>query len=346
MENPPRLSIVAGLVVNTYEVCMVCYYPMSGYMRQDKCGRRFTMSTPRRGAEYTVQTVPCGQCTGCRMDRARQWATRCMHEASLWSRNCFITLTYNDEHLPENGSLVYDDFQKFMKRLRFSAIGIDSIVDDDGKECWPIRFYMAGEYGEKFGRPHFHACIFNFDFDDKYDPFRSPSGELLYRSKKLEELWPYGFSSVGTVTWKSAAYVARYIMKKVIGKQSVAHYGDRVPEFNKMSLKPGIGARWYRKFPGDVHKVDADGNVHQDFVLVDGKPSQVPRYYDKLFAADNLASFEAVQFGRYERSRERLLKDLDAAAVADLPLAEYSDSRLKVKEEIALKRLSMLKRTI
>lgn len=323
---------------------MGCYHPLKGYLRQDKHGKKFTMSSPRSGAEYTPQTVACGQCVGCRLDRSRTWAIRCMHEASLYSENCFITLTYSPEHLPDNGSLDYDHFQKFMKRLRFSNIGIDTIVDDNGAEQRPIRFYMAGEYGGERGRPHFHACIFNFDFKDKKPWKRSPSGEILYRSAELEELWPYGFSSVGSVNFKSAAYVARYIMKKVTGNAAAAAYETvdadgvvdyRVPEFNKMSLKPGIGARWFDKYSSDVFP--------HDYVVVNGKKCKPPRYYDNLYLK---------QTGFYFEHFDKIVSSaVDEIAFARHELAllnrlDNTPERLKVKETIAYAKLSKLKRTL
>ena len=118
----------------------------------------------------------------------------------MYDDNCFITLTYSNQHIPADGSLDVRVFQKFMKRLR-KRFG-------DG-----IRFYHCGEYGSLLGRPHYHACLFNFDFPDKY-LWKENNGQKLYRSPSLEELWPYGYSSIGTVTFESAAYVARYILKR------------------------------------------------------------------------------------------------------------------------------------
>lgn len=323
---------------------MGCHYPMAGFMRQDSSGaRRFTMSSPRVGCDYTPQTVPCGQCVGCRIERSRQWAIRCMHEASLYSSNSFITLTYADEYLPLNLSLDYKHFQDFMKRLRFAAIGIDTIVEADGREQRPIRFYMAGEYGSENGRPHFHACIFNYDFPDKY-PFKlSPSGEMLFRSPQLEELWPFGFSSIGTVNFSSAAYVARYVMKKRTGKDAASHYAGRIPEFCKMSLKPGIGARWFSKYSKDVFP--------HDHVIVNGKPTKPPRYYDNLYERVDPFGWEEVSFERFLASQQRNFKlrseyDSTGFCARDKTVAQYVADRLKVKETIVNRRLAMLKRTI
>jgi hypothetical protein len=252
-------------------------------------------------------SLPCGQCVGCRLERSRQWAVRCMHEASLYDNNCFLTLTYDDEHLPEDKSLRYEDFQLFMKRFRKRFKGIQP--DKDGK--YPIRFYMAGEYGEKFRRPHFHACIFNFDFADKKYFKKTPGGSRIFTSAALSELWPFGYASIGNVTFESAAYVARYIMKKVNVSSATPHHlrnhyvevdedgviSELVPEFNKMSLKPGIGQGWFDKFKDEVYP--------DDFVVVNGRKCKPPRYYDKKFADEFPIEFENIQFDRYVDSLER-----------------------------------------
>jgi hypothetical protein len=257
-----------------------------------------------------------------------------MHEASLYKNNCFITLTYSDDHVPENGSLRYEDFQKFMKRLRKRYSGVEPSASPDSPDKYPIRFYMCGEYGENFGRPHFHACLFNFDFRDKKYWSTSPSGSRIYRSEFLEDLWPFGFSSIGDVNFQSAAYVARYIMKKVTGKMAREYYDQvdfetgevlsRVPEFNKMSLKPGIGADWFKRFHTDVYP--------HDHVVVNGRTSKPPRFYD----------------GQLEKMFPDLYDDVKHARFREamLHLEDNTPDRLAVKEQVAQAKLSKLKRTL
>jgi len=245
-----------------------------------------------------------------------------MHESSLHESNCFITLTYNDDNLPADSSLNYRHFQLFMKRLRFRF------------PFKKIRFYMAGEYGDQFGRPHFHACIFGLDFSDKTPLRKSPSGAMLYRSSTLEDLWPFGFSSIGDVTFESAAYVARYIMKKITGNQSADHYegvdtstGEvitRTAEFNKMSLKPGIGAGWYDLYKTDVYP--------HDFVVIKGKKLKPPKYYDKKHAADNPFEWDEVL---YNRELTGKLHSLD-----------QTPARLADQAKVLSARLTKLKRVL
>lgn len=293
---------------------MSCYHPLTAYKLFDG-----SVVFVERGDVVQTLSLPCGQCIGCRLERSRQWAIRCQHEASLYEDNCFITLTYNDFNLPDGGSLVYSDFQRFMKRLR---------------KCYPlskIRFYMCGEYGDDLSRPHYHACLFNFNFVDRVLHSKSSAGFNIYRSASLERLWPHGFSSIGDFTYETAAYTARYVMKKITGHRSDMHYENmdsdgvitrRVSEFNRMSLKPGIGATWYAKFHSDVHP--------HDHVIINGRPVLPPKYYGRLLQKDSPLDFEAMQFKRFEKFS---------------PLgADNSPDRLAVKEQVTKARVKQLKR--
>ncbi|QCS37079.1 replication initiation protein [Tortoise microvirus 50] len=205
--------------------------------------------------------IPCGKCVSCRIKHSREWAVRCCHEASLYEKNCFITLTYNNEHLPSDKSLHLEHWQKFMKRFR-------------KKYGEGIRFFMCGEYGSVNARPHYHACIFGFDFPDK-EIWQVREKIPLYRSHSLEKLWPFGFSTIGEVTFESAAYVARYIFKKITGDKAAEHYNGRKPEFITMSRRPGIAHDWFLKNERDIYSND---------FLIDQKKHKIRplRYYDHL----------------------------------------------------------------
>lgn len=280
------------------------------------------ISRNKRGVGGSLE-LPCGQCIGCRLERSRQWAMRCMHEASLHESNAFITLTYDDANLPHAGSLNYRDFQLFMKRLR--------------KVAGKVTFYCGGEYGEELSRPHFHACIFGYDFPDKVYFKKASDGSKLYTSKLLEKLWPSGMSSCGSVTFASAAYIARYCVQKVNGDAAKAHYetitddGEivmRTPEFNHMSLKPAIGKRWLDKFQSDVYP--------RDYVVVNGVKTKPPKYYDTLFEKENAGAFsELVAQREYDMT---LLRNYDHL--------EFFSERMAVKETVHLARISQLKRSL
>jgi len=194
-----------------------------------------------------------------------------MHEASLHDENCFVTLTVDPEHMTPGGSLDRQAFPLFMKRLR--------------RRIAPqkVRVFYCGEYGAECGRPHYHACLFGW-FPTDAVRAGSRGDHAVYRSADLSALWPDGFSEVGTVTFDSAAYVARYVTKKVRGEAAAEHYlrvdpesGELFclePEFAQMSRRPGIGAGWFDRFGGELEQ---DGTV-----IESGKEVPMPRYYRKL----------------------------------------------------------------
>ena len=155
---------------------MPCYHPIKGFRSREVnpgTGRRPLVFNKKDGFEDLPVEIRCGQCVGCRLDRSREWAIRCVHEAALYDDNCFVTLTYNDENLPDPPSLVVRDCQLFMKKLRRRY------------EPKKIRFFLCGEYGEMNRRPHYHAILFNHDFEDKVLWQNSSSGSPLYVSSYL-----------------------------------------------------------------------------------------------------------------------------------------------------------------
>lgn len=294
---------------------MPCFSPLSAWQTEGE-----EVVFVERGKIRRALTLPCGQCIGCRLERSRQWAVRCVHEASMHEENCFITLTYDDEHLPPHGSLVYRHFQLFMKRLRKRAPG--------------VRFYMCGEYGEQFKRPHFHACLFGYRFPDMVLFKRGGSGCDVFTSAILSELWTDGFASVGELTFDSAAYVARYCTKKMTGPDAESHYwrvdfatGEVVsvtPEFGHMSLKPGIGATWFDKYKNDVYP--------HDHVIVNGFEAKPPRFYDKRLLMLDPDTAEFMEVVRYKKS---LASSVDCTV-----------ERLRVREIVTRARLSFKCRSL
>ena len=290
---------------------MPCVSPLKGWKDEETGGIKFR----RDGAKEEME-VACGQCLTCRLDRARMWAMRIVHESSLpeyGGRNSFVTLTYRDRrecnqdqlkdrlHIPDDWSLNKKHFQDFMKRLR--------------KHFAPqrIRFFMCGEYGVhcqhglnmdvvvcplcNLGRPHYHACLFNCTFPDLVS-YGSRNGDLRYTSDVLAGIWKYGFVDVGELNFQSAAYVARYILKKVNGDRADDHYMNFdvdgeitfvTPEFTLMSRRPGIGKAWFDLFKDDVFPSD---EVPVDGV---GVVKGVPRYYDELFKISDPLSLAEIK---------------------------------------------------
>ncbi len=269
---------------------MPCYKPLSGY-RSRLGGLTFKKSE----SMGQPMDVPCGQCLGCRLMKAQEWATRCMHEVQTSPHpSSFITLTYAPEHLPPHGSLRKSDFQKFMKSLRKSVAPKK------------IRYYHCGEYGEDLQRPHYHACIFNHDFPDKTIHRLTSKGHQQYTSVALARLWPHGYHEIGSFTYNSAAYAARYCIKKLNGDRAEQHYKslpdqhgeifDLDPEYVTMSLRPGIGQAWYKKYYSDIFP--------DDHVVYDGKTIKTPTYYRELHKREHPNESETLRKKRVKLAKK------------------------------------------
>lgn len=271
---------------------MSCYRPMSAYRTPEgevKLGVAPGDCEPLR--------LPCGRCTGCIWSRRRAWQLRLMHEAMGHTESVVATLTYSDEHVPSSLSLEYSDFQGFMKRLRKARL--DWRAGREGSRA--IRFFVAGEYGGDTKRPHFHAVLFNCWFPDQVR-----RGRYMY-SDKADALWARGRVVLDSVTPASAGYVAGYAGKKKFGKRGKDYYEDvvdvrtgelssRRPEFLKMSLKPGIGGRFYERFGEDLWR--------GDFAVQDGQKYSVPRYYFERLKRVDPARAEEISYRRFVRAKE------------------------------------------
>lgn len=226
---------------------------------------------------------------------------RCVHESQLHEENCFITLTYDDANLPEFGSLYKPDLQKFWKRLRFHL----------GEK--PIRYYACGEYGDHTQRAHYHACLFGHDFQDKI-PFRKIGDHTLYVSKVLNELWGNGHCSVGTLTFETAAYTARYVTKKQTGlAKGGKGYCTVDPEsgeiiqlvqpFAAMSLRDAIAKQWHQRYYQDTMK---------DFIVMRGIKLKPAKYYDQLFDKIDAEQMKVIKANRIANAQEMTDTELRA----------------------------------
>lgn len=301
---------------------MPCYHPLTAYRGPGRTtnGRSPITFKADEGLSGSKFKLPCGQCIGCKLERSRQWAVRLMHEAQLHEWSHFVTLTYDDQHLPHDGNLNKKHFQDFMKRLRWHY---DT----------PIRFFHCGEYGEKFARPHYHACIYGPAFADRLQ-HSERNGLRLYHSPQLEQIWGHGFVSLGDVTFESAAYTARYCTKKITGLKAADHYqrvtphGELVtvePEYVTMSRGKGnaIARNWFDQYGGEVYPSDE--------VISRGHPAKPPRYYDKLFEAAHGPEFVKIKTNRNAAAAKRQ--------------TEQTPERLRVREACTRARVQLLKRT-
>jgi len=266
----------------------------------------------------------------CRLAYSREWAIRITHEQQMHKVSCMLNLTYDDEHLPEHGQLIKADLQKFFKRMR--------------KAGYKFRYVASGEYGDVSRRPHFHIALFGVDWHADRVPFGSSGGDRTYISLRVRKLWPQGNHLIGSLNFESAAYIARYILKKIKGPNaspmplySNIETGEIVlpnPEFMLMSKGrnrgQGIGGSWFSDyFMSDVFP-------HAGVVTVQGSKAPVPRYYKTLLKELGSDLALDMQF----RSSARADMDAERTMYENLPVRKIA------RQNVSLSRSNQSKRTI
>jgi len=241
------------------------------------------------------------------MEKKQSWGIRATHEAQMHTENSFLTLTYDDKHLAKN-TVDVRHWQLFAKKLR--------------NEMGPFRFLHCGEYGEKNKRAHYHAVIFGHDFHRDRVYLKTHKGNPLWTSPTLQKLWEHGFSTIGSVTFDSSAYVAGYCVKKLTGQRAREEYErldkktgelwEAKPPYATMSRNPGLGNSWYKKFHDDVYP--------DDFVVIKGVKFRPPAYYDSMLEKEDPHLWASIQ-----EKRKKVVRDNP----------DYQqEARLKAKEDV------------
>lgn len=284
--------------------------------------------------------VPCGKCIGCKMDYSRAWADRMMLELeSNDGKGLFVTLTYDDDHLVDKegnhvlgyGSLYKRHLQLFMKRLRKELEKTDT----------KVRFFAVGEYGswENTHRPHYHLVLFGLCLDDLENKVPAGANELgqkVYTCPLISNCWNRGFISVGDVSWRSCAYVARYVNKKVLdpGENYLIESAELNPLFSLMSRKPGIAKKYLEDHPGcldytSIYISDSDGS----------KKINIPKYFVNQLKLTDPEKADIIISQRAAYAQDHMMSKLSQT---DLPLLDY----LEVEEKKMLTKIKSLKRSI
>ena len=256
---------------------MACYHPIPAL--QEGSGQPKLWPLRDEGGRPTANlALPCGTCLGCQSARATQWAHRCSHEASRTPYNTFLTLTYDDKHLPTNGHLDARALTLFVKRLRKCVSRHSGDIRSDSSTN--VRYFACGEYGSQTERPHYHALLFNCAF-----PPQEKVSKDLYAADILRELWPYGDHRFGTATPAAANYIAQYSLKKQRRNKGARHddgyngegYADedgvwhpKPAPFLRMSLKPAIGTEWLKEYAPDLQ---------HGYLVENGRKFAIPRTY-------------------------------------------------------------------
>lgn len=296
---------------------MPCFGPLTAFRpKSDAPSKRLVFKKTDAETGIGIK-IPCGKCPGCKLEQSRQWAVRCMHEKRLHDYSSFITLTYSDANLPPGRTLVKADLTNFMKRLRHTTGA-------------GLRFFACGEYGENTSRPHYHVLLLNSDFTDKR-LVKTGTEYNIYESATLSRLWTYGHHAIGDVTFESAAYVARYCMKKRQDGKTVQD--GRTPEYIVMSRRPGLGAGYFEKYKSEI--------INHDTIIVNGLPAALPRFYDtKLAGMTGLAEtalYTGMELIKLKRRRK---------LTSPLSKADRTQRRLRIREVVTLAKLKLKVKTL
>jgi len=294
---------------------------------------------PPTGIPYQVIDRTCDKCAGCRIRKRMDQSTRLTHEAQFNEHSWFITLTYDDDNLPENGSLVAAHQSAFMKALR-------------KKLRKKMRFFSIGEYGEQTLRPHYHLILFGPDIPDRKYHHSAPIknratreiGKLLgpeearyYSSELLDNVWKKGTVQLTGVSAATMQYVSKYHVEKIDGEAAKTYYVRTLPNGKcvpveqpqaRMSRNPGIGRKWIETYWSDVYP---------DGTMVDSKGAEFapPKYYDDWLEKNQPEVYETLQTKRAEaRTPERELNKRRQAKVANrktkMRIAEAMKPRPKI----------------
>lgn len=226
--------------------------------------------------DFPTFNIPCGKCELCRIEQRYSKAVRIMLEAESWPEGShFITLTYDNENLGDK-DLVHADWVQFMKdfraehcqakhsiypmKLRKGKIRQKSITFKKIKQV------MCGEYGDTFGRKHFHGIIFNHNFTDmEFTGQYSKKGFPIHTSKKLQEIWGKGRVQVEKIHFDLALYVGSYITDNT----ETENYGHKKKQYGRFGN--GIGETWIKKYWKEVLAVGSIKTLNGDY--------RIPRYF-------------------------------------------------------------------
>lgn len=303
-----------------------------------KDAERFPVSPTNKAIPREWLTMlPCGKCLDCRLAYARDWANRCIVESFEFHYNYFLTITYDNAFIRnavdkssgevlDYATLFKPDIVQFLKslRLRWSRK-----YDHEN-----IRFFVAGEYGDRTMRPHYHMIVFNLPIFDLKEYKRSPLGHIYYTSDELNKVWHKGYIIIGELTRESAAYTARYCLKKLKDASFSYEKLNLIPEFTNCSRRPGIGRNFYDDNKEKIFK--------QGFVSVcDGREGfrfYPGRYYKRLYKDENEADYE--RYREVQLYKATVKHDLELLRT-DLDDLEYSlvkESNMEAKTKILFER--------
>lgn len=299
--------------------------------------------TTRKGKQLIVSGMPpvnvkyktllrqCDQCKGCRVRRRMELALRLEHESQFNEHSWFVTLTYNDEHLPAGGSVNIKAIPDFIRMLRQKL--------RRKKIKQKLRYFAVSEYGGQTGRAHYHLILFGPDFPDRKISYTKPSranhsesfiklfgigGARYYTSELLENVWGNGFAQLTSVSQATMQYVAKFHIDKVTGEKAAEYYSytdesgnayNLEPEQCRMSTNPGLGRKWIEKYWKCVYP--------RGYIIGHGGVKFAPpKYYDAWLEKNHPKVYLQVKEQRAKEISLETLLEQKRDAIAKIRMAQ------------------------
>jgi hypothetical protein len=281
---------------------MPCTNPILAY-RKTNGAINFMRKSDYDAPHANKMLMPCGKCIICLRNKAKSWMLRMANEAKMHEQNCFITLTFEDEHLPKHGSLRLEDPQKFLKRLRKYLEKDWHMVDGVKTSKIPckIKYFYCGEYGDQHQRPHYHLCIFGWAPHDMQIFSQKKSGDQ-FTSQTIAKIWTQGFHTVSDFTDATGAYTAYYMVKENIFFDLTPYDAidpdtgeeiKRMPPFQRMSRRPGLGTTFYHKYKEEIIN---NGSY------INGQSVPVPQAYLNILRKEDEEKYKVLKTNRENKS--------------------------------------------
>lgn len=305
---------------------MTCFRPLEAWKNSE--GGKLIFGDNHKWDKYRSEKlrVPCGHCIGCLLDRANDHATRCWCQTQTSDINecCFITLTYDEQHIPKDRYLKIKDQQDFWKRLRYYF------------KNKKIKYFGCGEYGPKTHRPHWHFCVWGYKPTDLKFYNYNHNGDKLYTSKELKNIWGNGFVIIGELTYKSACYVSRYCTKKIFKKQKWSKDIGIKPECTICSK--GIGLEYWEKYSENIIKNNGIHIKIGDKV----KNKRIPKYFMKKFKDMDPIEYDWYTFEKSEQAKAQWEQTLSKTSISEQEYLSMLERNLIEKSEQLLKRTNFI----
>lgn len=324
-------------------------------LEMDEHNERFKLlEFNKKSHQYGYEQIPCGKCWACQLNYSAEWATRIMLEAQKYDHNYFVTLTYDEEHVPVLDHIEYEEVYKVHEEVIERK---EITIENDGtwgfslapqhmitflnslrkyferKGHKGIKYFYCGEYGETTQRPHYHIILLNcpLDITQFYDTHIDNNYKAHWKSKEIERFWNKGMMDLAECEWSCIAYVARYCTKKLDFSGDKRFYLNQglIPEYVRMSK--GIGFDYFRQHKDEIYKND---EMIMKTVKGNTGSFKPPKAFDRKFKEIDPKGFELIRKSRAKAGERTRQLEKSITDYTDLEMLKIRASNLQTKMQM------------